>query len=164
MTYPNGITTSYSYDSDSRLTNLSAVLNGTATITSFGYAYDAAGNRTSKQQLDYTEAYAYDPLYRLTGVERTGPLTGHWHYSYDPVGNRISSQLDNAVTTAAYNEKNQLLSSSGGGPLRVRGVLDEPGTVKVNGQPASMLAGNTFEATVELFRALCSERSCPARS
>jgi RHS repeat-associated protein len=146
--YPNGITTSYAYDSDSRLTNLSAVLNGTATITSFGYAYDAAGNRTSKQQLDYTEAYEYDPLYRLTGVERTGPLTGHWHYGYDPVGNRTSSQLDNAVTSAAYNEKNQLLSSSGGGPLRVRGVLDEPGTVKVNGQPASMLAGNTFEATV----------------
>jgi len=146
--YPNGITTSYAYDTDSRLTNLRAVLNGTTTITSFGYSYDAAGNRTSKQQLDYTEGYSYDPLYRLTGVERTGPLIGHWHYGYDPVGNRTSSQLDNAVTTAAYNEKNQLLSSSGGGPLRVRGLLNEPATVKVNGQPASMLAGNTFEATI----------------
>ena len=29
------------------------------------YTYDAAGNRTRKQQLDYTEDYQYDTLYRL---------------------------------------------------------------------------------------------------
>jgi YD repeat-containing protein len=48
MTYPNGVTTSYTYDDLSRLTNLTAVHNGTTTITSFGYTYDAAGNRLTK--------------------------------------------------------------------------------------------------------------------
>jgi RHS repeat-associated protein len=147
LTYPNGITTSYAYDSLNRLTSLHADLAPTS-VTSFAYTYDDAGNRTSKAQIDYAEAYSYDRLYRLTGVERTGGLTGRWHWGYDPVGNRTSSQLDNAITTATYNERNQLLGSTGGGPLKVRGVLDEPGTVKVNGQPAAMLAGNTFEATI----------------
>ena len=58
--------------------------------------------------------------------------------------------MDNSVSTYAYNEKNQLLSMTGGGVLRFRGTLNEPGTVTVNGQPAQMLAGNTFEAYVNV--------------
>jgi RHS repeat-associated protein len=65
------------------------------------------------------------------------------------VGNRLSAQVNSAVTTSTYNEKNQLVSSAGGGPLRVRGILDEPGTAKVNGVPASMVSGNAFEATIQ---------------
>ncbi len=149
MTYPNGITTSYGYDDMDRLVSLSAVLGGSTTVTSFGHTYDAAGNRTRKQQLDYNEDYAYDELSRLRGVERTGGLAGHWHYEYDGVGNRTVNQHDTTVGTATYDERNQLLSTTGGGTLRVRGVLDEPGTAVVDGQPARMLAGNTFEATID---------------
>ena len=58
-------------------------------------------------------------------------------------------QTNSSVTTSAYNEKNQLTGSSGGGTLRVRGTLNEPGTAKVNGSPARMLAGNVFEATIQ---------------
>jgi len=146
--YPNGINTTYSHGDLNRLTRLKADLGATP-ITDFQYGYDAAGNRTRKQQLDYTEDYTYDPLYRLTGVERTAGLTGHWHYGYDPVGNRTTVQTNSSVTTSAYNEKNQLTGSSGGGTLRVRGTLNEPGTAKVNGSPARMLAGNVFEATIQ---------------
>ena len=149
MSYPNGITTTYAYDLLNRLTGIQAVLNGTTTITSFGYLYDAAGNRTRKQQLDYTEDYSYDSLYRLTGVERTAGLSGHWHFDYDAVGNRLTTQKDDSVSSASYDDRNQLLTTTGGGALRVKGSLDEPGTAKVNGDPARILSGNVFEATIQ---------------
>jgi RHS repeat-associated protein len=154
MTYPNGITTTYAYDTVSRLTNLAANL-GQTPVTSFSYTYDAAGNRMSKAQLDYTETYSYDPLYRLTTVERTGAGANRWLYGYDKVGNRTSEQIGDAVSTSSYNEKNQLLSRTGGGPMRWRGTLNEPGnvaftTVTVNGKPARMLQGNVFEAILDM--------------
>ena len=148
MSYPNGITTSYSYDNLDRLTRLKADLSATP-ITDFQYVYDAAGDRTRKQQLDYTEDYTYDPLYRLTGVERSVGLTGIWQYGYDPVGNRTTNQINDSVMTAAFSDRNQLTSGSGGGALKVRGTLNEPGTAKVNGNSARMLAGNIFEATIQ---------------
>jgi RHS repeat-associated protein len=154
MTYPNGVTTAYTYDDLNRLLRLKADLGATP-ITDFQYVYDAAGNRTSKQQLDFTEAYTYDKLSRLTGVERTGGSTGRWLYSYDAVGNRLSEQVNDSVSSSSYNVKNQLLSTTGGGPLRWRGTLNEPGTVSfstvmVNGQPARMLPGNVFETNLEM--------------
>lgn len=161
MTYPNGVTTSYTYDQLNRLLRIKAdhVPSGNP-ITDFQYTYDAAGNRTQKAQLDYTEDYAYDDLYRLVGVKRsaglqTGGLTGSWRYVYDPVGNRLVEQHDDAVTTYSYNERNQLLQTVAGGTMRWRGVLDEPGSVSftsatVNGQPARMLQGNVFEADLPM--------------
>ena len=65
------------------------------------------------------------------------------------MGNRTTAQVNDSVLTSSYNEKNQLTSSSGGGTLRVRGSLNEPGSAKVNGNPARMLAGNVFEATIQ---------------
>jgi RHS repeat-associated protein len=149
MTYPNGVNTSYSYDSLNRLLHLGAV-KGAGVITDFVYTYDAAGNRLSKAQTDYTEDYTYDALYRLTGVDRTGAASGPklWRYAYDAVGNRLTGQTDSTVVTSTYNERNQLLASTGGGALRVRGMLDEPSTVVVNGQAAQMKAGHVFEAEI----------------
>jgi YD repeat-containing protein len=69
MTYPNGVTTSYVYDDLSRLLSVGARHASPLQppITSFDYTYDNAGNRTRKAALDYSEDYAYDLLYRLTG-------------------------------------------------------------------------------------------------
>jgi RHS repeat-associated protein len=156
MTYPNGLNTRYSYDNLNRLLNLSAVHTPTSsTITNFTYTYDAAGNRLTKALPDYTETYKYDALYRLTQAERTGSLTGMQTWSYDPVGNRLTNQKDAAVITNSYNEKNQLISSTGGGLMLWRGSLDEPGTVTftsalVNGRPARMVPGNVFETLLPM--------------
>ena len=109
MTYPNGVSTSYTYDTLNRLTNLAAVLNGATPVTNFTYVYDNAGNRTRKQQLDYTEDYGYDRLYRLTSVSRTGSTPpSQWAYGYDPVGNRTTEQVDNNLLTAVYDQRNEL--------------------------------------------------------
>jgi YD repeat-containing protein len=153
MTYPNGVTTSYVYDDLSRLTHVGAEL-ASARVTSFDYAYDNAGNRTRKAALEYSEDYAYDLLYRLTGVDRGGAQARRERFGYDAVGNRLVEQVASNVTSAAYNEKNQLLSRQGGGRMRWRGQLDEAGnvaftTATVNGQPARMLSGNIFEATIQ---------------
>ena len=161
MTYPNGVNTVYQYDNLNRLINLAATHTGSgAAITNFTYQYDAAGNRTQKGTLDYTETYGYDPLYRLTRADRTNPGAtppNQWTWNYDQVGNRTSAQKDSEATTSSYNEKNQLTGTTGGGKMLWRGTLDEPGNVNltnaaasINGQPARMLAGNVFEAELNL--------------
>jgi YD repeat-containing protein len=56
MLYPNGITTAYEYETQSRLERITAKL-GTTVITDFRYAYNAVGNRTEKHTPDLTETY-----------------------------------------------------------------------------------------------------------
>jgi RHS repeat-associated protein len=146
LTYPNTVVTSYSYDERSQLLTMGASL-GANVLTHFTYGYDAVGNRTSRQALDVVEAYGYDALYRLTSIDRTG-LSRQWRYGYDSVGNRTNAQVDGAVTTASYDVRNELLSVTTGGTERVRGTLDEAGTVMVAGQPARTLSGNVFEQDV----------------
>jgi len=149
MTYPNGVVTSYGYDDLSRLTSLDAAL-GVTPITSFAYTYDDAGNRKTKTTLDHAESYSYDELYRLIGVDRSGTGAETWRYGYDAVGNRETYQIgESQVMTSAYNVRNQLLTRDAGGRLQVSGSLNEPGTVTVDGNPAEMRAGNTFEATID---------------
>jgi RHS repeat-associated protein len=148
LSFPNGVVTSYAYDGLSQLTSVGTV-HGMDPVTQFGYTYDTAGNRTTKSSLDSTESYAYDLLDRLVGVERNGSSANHWHYDYDAVGNRRSEQVGQSVLGASYDSRNQLLSRDAGGPLRVRGRLDEPGTATVNGQPAALLSSNVFEATID---------------
>ena len=107
LTRPNGVNTSYNFDSLSRL---ASVLHkaGTTTLDGAGYAYDNAGNRTSKTNYlnNITEQYTYDPLYQLTQV--TQGLTTTESYSYDPVGNRLSSL---GMSPYAYNSSNELTST-----------------------------------------------------
>ena len=71
------------------------------------------------------------------------------------MGNRTNAQANSETTTSHFNEKNQLLSMTGGGNTLWRGTLNEPGVVdftsaSVNGQPARMLPGNVFEANLDL--------------
>ena len=101
---PNGVNTSYQYDS---LSHLLSVLHNGANDGEI-YGYDAAGNRTSKQNLlnGITVNYSYDPLYQLTQVmQGTKQLQS---YSYDAVGNRLSSL---GLTPLNYNSSNELLST-----------------------------------------------------
>ncbi|HEX7894888.1 MAG TPA: hypothetical protein VF447_11905, partial [Terriglobales bacterium] len=73
LTRPNGVNTSYSYDSLSRLLSVLHQAGGT-TIDGASYTYDNAGNRTSKTNdlNGITENYTYDALYELTQVTQGG--------------------------------------------------------------------------------------------
>jgi YD repeat-containing protein len=104
---PNGVNTSYGYDSLSRLLN---VLHqaGTLTLDGAGYTYDNAGNLTAKTNYlnNITEQYTYDPLYQLTQVAQGATTTEN--YSYDAVGNRLSSL---GMSPYVYNSSNELTST-----------------------------------------------------
>jgi len=113
LTRPNGVETSYSYDTLSRL--LSVLHNGGSLPGSAGYTYDAAGNRISKtavQQaspnpVSVTSNYSYDPIYELTQAVVGGTLAES--FSYDAVGNRLTSA---GPTSYNYNASNELTSTS----------------------------------------------------
>jgi RHS repeat-associated protein len=110
LTRPNGVNTNYTYDS---LSHLLSVLHqaGATTLDGASYAYDPAGNRTSKGNYlnGITSNYTYDPLYELTQVTQGSSTTES--YSYDGVGNRLSSS---GVPTYSYNASNELTSNSSG--------------------------------------------------
>ncbi|HEV2247641.1 MAG TPA: hypothetical protein VGW37_13395, partial [Terriglobia bacterium] len=114
LTRPNAVTTSYQYDALSRLLSIlhqSSAFNGGTT-----YAYDAAGNRTSRtdtfqlagQNPTQTATnYSYDAIYELTQAVVNG--TPAETYTYDAVGNRLSSL---GVPSYAYNSTNELTAAS----------------------------------------------------
>jgi RHS repeat-associated protein len=140
--------TSYDYDAQgvARLTHLGAKRDGVV-ITDFSYSHDAAGNRIQKKTPQLQEDYAYDRLDRL--VEATRPGQGR-RFGYDSVGNRTREELGGNVLTSSYNARNQLEATSAGGQTTVAGTLDESGSVAVNGQPTTALAGNRFEGQVSV--------------
>ncbi len=64
ITYPNGVSNSYSYDQSGRLNSLvyTAASGG---IDSVAYTHDGIGNRLSRTTLDNKNLYTYDKLSRL---------------------------------------------------------------------------------------------------
>jgi RHS repeat-associated protein len=128
--YPDTTTVNYTYDNDSRLTQVvdptgtySFTFDNmgrlTATTTSYSfltsrtfttaYSYDAASNRTAKtdQYASVTSNYSYDSIYELTQVTQSSTTTES--YSFDPVGNRTASL---GVSTYTNNSSNELTSTS----------------------------------------------------
>jgi len=115
LTRPNGVSTSYAYDSLSRL--LSILHQSSAFTGGANYAYDAAGNRTSKTEFvqaggpnpaQVVSNYSYDPIYQLTQAVVNG--TTAETYSYDAVGNRLSSL---GASPYSYNNSNELTAKPG---------------------------------------------------
>jgi len=115
LTGPNNVTTSYTYDSLSRLLSVLHRLSG-STIDGATYTVDNAGNRTSKTdwQLGVTSNYGYNAIYELTsvlqGANSTESHTGVYpeRSRGNPVGNRLSSL---SVSPYSYNASNELTST-----------------------------------------------------
>ncbi len=103
---PNGITSSQSYDGASRLIQ---VTNGA--ISSFTYALDPVGNRTSMTTAAGSESYTYDSLYRLRGVAYANGDTQS--YTYDAMGNRLTKTQNGSPTTYSYDAADQLIQAGG---------------------------------------------------
>jgi len=136
MCYGNGVTNQYQYDSLNRLTNLMWKYNGLARA-SFAYQLGLSGNRTNltdtintqPSALNYTYAWQYDKLYRLTNenISTIGSLVGSLGYAYDPVGNRTNrtstgiSQLQRSIPFMARMTGWQRTSTTKMGTQRNRG-------------------------------------------
>ena len=114
--YPNGVTSSYAYNSLNRLTTMTV---GTlvSPLASYSYTLGATGNRTAVTEMGgRTVNYTYDELYRLTNesiVNDPHGVNGSASYSYDPVGNRLnrSSSIVLVPSQSSTYDPNDRLAS-----------------------------------------------------
>ncbi|TAN40869.1 MAG: hypothetical protein EPN22_16810 [Nitrospirae bacterium] len=148
-TDPNGNTTTYSYDTSNRLTNIQTQNSRLQTISSFAYTHDKVGNRLSKEESDKRQDYHYDQTYRLlqslpTNIKNKGKDKDRdkeyeqkeENYSYDPVGNRLFGPKP--IEFYSYNRGNQLTNDKKhqyeydkNGNLVKKTELDDDGKTKV---------------------------------
>jgi RHS repeat-associated protein len=161
VSYPNGQVTNYSYypnssatpgNGDQRLQQISNLSPLSANLSAFAYTYNAKGLiQTWSRQYDaissaLTSSFTYDGADQL--VAATVPSASavvNYGYGYDAAGNRIREQFDANVTSSSYNNVNQLGAQSPGGDLGFTGTVNEPATLTVGGNPATVnAAGNWF--------------------
>ncbi|WP_350276525.1 LamG-like jellyroll fold domain-containing protein [Kribbella sp. HUAS MG21] len=107
LTYGNGNTRSFGYDSASRLTSDILKTPAGTTVASIAYGYDLNGQETSKTTTGFSGAaahtYTYDWAGRLTSWNNGSTTTS---YAYDASGNRTRV----GATTMVYDERDQLVS------------------------------------------------------
>lgn len=93
-TYPNGVSTSYTYDNMRRLTRLTD--NGpSGALFDRQYSYNAANQIGQITEPSLTRVFTYDNVDRLSTVSNGG---GGESYNYDHVGNRTSSHLSSTYS------------------------------------------------------------------
>ena len=115
VTYPNGTTADYDFDQANRVTTIENADPGGASISFFGYGYDANGNRKNQTEVnggaEETTTYDYDlndRLWKVTYPDRTTT------YSFDNLGNRSSERSvdltgnDLVNRGYAYDNRNRL--------------------------------------------------------
>jgi len=116
VTYPNGTTAAYTYDSLNRLTLLENRKSGGELISSYYYTLGPAGNRLSVvEQSGRTVNYTYDTLYRLTQEAITDPALGNEiiSYTYDDFGNRLTKTDASGTISYTYDANDRMLSEAG---------------------------------------------------
>jgi YD repeat-containing protein len=89
LVYGNGLTRTHNYDLDYRLTGITTSASGLS-IQNISLGYDAVNDiRSITDNLNAarSQAFAYDPDYRLTGAVG---IYGVVVYTYDPDGNRLT--------------------------------------------------------------------------
>jgi RHS repeat-associated protein len=156
----NGLNMSYSYQTgatqDFRLSDITNFATGTTVLSKFDYTYTAVGDiATWQKQADSSTptltTYNYDQADQLLGATTTNTSTqavvSQYLYGYDPAANRNSEQIGLNVVSTTSNNLNQRTGSSSGGTLQVGGSLNKPGTVSVNGNPATVAGNDNFTAT-----------------
>lgn len=117
--YQNNVTNTYTYNALNRLTNITA-RSSAGIIASFAYRLAPAGNRTNLIEningVARTNAWQYDPLYRLTNevITSSSPV-GAISYRYDAVSNRTnrtSSVTGVSTVNSSFNSNDQLTTDT----------------------------------------------------
>jgi RHS repeat-associated protein len=139
MVYPNGVTTTYTYDTLNRLIQMSS--RGPAgLIASYSYTLAPTGNRVRVIEAGPATtgrivSYAYDNVYRLTQEKIDEPGTTSDQtitYNYDTIGNRTQMNRNGVLTTYAYDANDRLLTETSGA-LTLASTYDNNGNLKTRG-------------------------------
>lgn len=110
---PNRTTTTYEYDNAGNTLSITHTSPVDGVFAFFRYTLDNVGNRLAMEDVGGTTSYAYDELYRLTGV--TYPNGETVTYTYDAMGNRLTTvSSSTGATSYAYDAADRLLAA---GPL-----------------------------------------------
>ncbi|MFH2112437.1 MAG: RHS repeat-associated core domain-containing protein [Candidatus Bathyarchaeota archaeon] len=109
VTYGNGVTATYTYDSRDRPVCIETK-RGSTVLLRLAYTYDKTGSVKTISDGASTETYGYDLLDRLTSS--SGPWGG-LSYTYDSVGNRLSLNRGGSVTSYTYDNMNRISSGTG---------------------------------------------------
>ncbi len=171
-TYPNGQTMVASYFDnlgDQRLKQISNTNVNGSSLSKLIYDYNKMSQITKwTLQNDSTDItyddLTYDLADQVIAATKTNPtlssITKRYSYQYDKAGNRTSEQIDNTVTSANYNNVNQLTAQQDGGPIHMKGKLNELASVKLqnltsndSSQASVDSVAKTFEGFVQVLPA-----------
>ena len=103
--YPNGMVQGDSYNIYGRLEKIEIKDPKAATIDSFKYSYDNAGNIIKEEDPSVTKEYSYDKIYRIVSEKAGNNKT---QYSYDNASNRLKEITNGQQIAYSYNKANQL--------------------------------------------------------
>jgi RHS repeat-associated protein len=114
-TLPNGITVTYTYDAASRLTRLVYRNTSNQLLEDISYSYDAAGQRTARSSTntlgsrDVPHQASYDANNRLTSLTLNPgtPQAKTYTLSYNATGSLISKVNTDASDTSTYTWDSQ---------------------------------------------------------
>jgi RHS repeat-associated protein len=141
---PNGVTESRAYDAADQLTGVDDT-TASATVTSYGYTYDKAGNPTSIVTPTETDGYTYDSQNRLTKVcDAANCADGSTTWTYDADGNPTDQATASASTVDTFNTDDELASTTTGSTT-VKPVYDADGRLITSGSTSY-----TYNAADEL--------------
>jgi RHS repeat-associated protein len=146
----NRMTTGKTYDYLNRLTGIQSVNTQQVVLSSFGYAYNAANQRTSITNADLARwVDAYDSLGQLTSGKKYwndgAPVAGQqFEYGFDDIGNRTiaghgGDQNGGNLRYERYtaNNLNQYSQRTVPGYAEVIGAANSNALVTVNNQSAT---------------------------
>jgi RHS repeat-associated protein len=163
MDYPNGQKVQYTYFDnlgDQRLKQIKNLDPASSVISQSDYSYTAVGQIASWTQANPSMAnprrydFGYDAADQLRSANLTDTGTGsavnQYSYDYDPSGNRTNTQVGSTITSSSANNLNQITDQTSGGKMHFRGTVNEPATVTVGGNAASMDAAGNFDGTVNV--------------
>ena len=114
----NGTYTTYTYDADDRILDLTNYAPGGTINSRFDYTYNALGLETSETTLNGTWTYSYDADGQLTNAlfasnNQAAVTNQDLSYSYDALGNRTVTVINGVTTTYVTNNVNQYTSVGG---------------------------------------------------
>ena len=134
----NGVTTTYTYDSQNyRLTTLKTV-RGTTTLQTLGYTFDNGGNVTGITDSRHgNQTFSYDALDRLTGA--TNSTTGGYgtiSYTYNQIGNLLTNSQVGSYTynaSGTSSTRPHAVTQTGTGATAVTYSYDANGNLSGGG-------------------------------